>query len=160
VVNYLSIEEYLENLTYFVRDYNVLDSSLNRAKWDYGGSSLSYKSALIMKGIIRNHPFIDGNKRSSLQLSDAFLRKNGYFFSPSFSKNVIYNNDHNLHNLHNNISNFENMLYNLTFKIAEKFCSDEELSLIISSNISTYRGNKIFGFRDDYPELLKRLSLT
>ncbi len=32
----------------------------------------------ILNGIIRGHPFVDGNKRTGYESADAFLRKNGY----------------------------------------------------------------------------------
>ena len=33
----------------------------------------------MLESLAMNHPFIDGNKRTALAVTDAFLRKNGRF---------------------------------------------------------------------------------
>ena len=43
---------------------------------------MSQKAARYAYGIIKNHPFVDGNKRTATAAMSAFLRTNGYRFKP------------------------------------------------------------------------------
>lgn len=65
-----------------VRDAGLLASALARPQhvFAYGGDAveLSQLAAAYAIGIARNHPFVDGNKRSALVISLLFLRLNGY----------------------------------------------------------------------------------
>jgi death-on-curing protein len=64
-----------------VRDAGLLDSALARPKniWAYADStpSLATLAAAYAFGISSNHPFVDGNKRTALVVSFAFLDVNG-----------------------------------------------------------------------------------
>ena len=40
--------------------------------------SILWKAAIILRGITCGHPFVDGNKRTALELADVFLRLNNY----------------------------------------------------------------------------------
>jgi death on curing protein len=64
-----------------IRDAGLLESALARAKnlWAYSESqpSLPVLAAAYAVGIISNHPFLDGNKRTGLVVSFAFLDVNG-----------------------------------------------------------------------------------
>ena len=64
-----------------LRDAGLLDSALARPKniWAYAESapSLSVLAAAYAFGISSNHPFVDGNKRTALLVSFAFLDVNG-----------------------------------------------------------------------------------
>jgi death-on-curing protein len=62
-----------------VRDLGLLDSALARPRnaWSYGQSDLVALGALYAAGIMRNHPFIDGNKRTGFLAAYAFLYVNG-----------------------------------------------------------------------------------
>jgi len=61
------------------RDLGLLDSALARPRnaWSYGQSDLVALAALYAAGIMRNHPFIDGNKRTGFLAAYAFLYVNG-----------------------------------------------------------------------------------
>jgi death-on-curing protein len=63
-----------------VRDEGLLDSALQRplSKCDYGNPDLAELAAAYAFGIARNHPFIDGNKRTALVASRTFLLLNGF----------------------------------------------------------------------------------
>src|SRR3989344_616093 len=37
------------------------------------------KAAVYVRGVIRNHPFIDGNKRTGMTSAFVFLEDNGYY---------------------------------------------------------------------------------
>lgn len=62
-------------------DSGLLSSALARPKNRrvYGRSSSIFDLAAVYgTGIVRNHPFIDGNKRVALMVMYVFLETNGY----------------------------------------------------------------------------------
>ncbi len=63
-----------------VRDEGLLDSALARPRQllAYGDPNLFDLAAAYAAGIVRNHAFIDGNKRTGLMAAYVFLRMNGY----------------------------------------------------------------------------------
>jgi death on curing protein len=65
-----------------VRDIALLESALNRPlnKWNYENAELPELAAAYAYGIARNHPFVDGNKRTSLLALYTFLGINGIDF--------------------------------------------------------------------------------
>ncbi|MFT3729051.1 MAG: type II toxin-antitoxin system death-on-curing family toxin [Terricaulis sp.] len=62
-----------------VRDLGLLESALARPRnaWSYGQNDMIALSALYAAGIMRNHPFVDGNKRTGFLAAYAFLYVNG-----------------------------------------------------------------------------------
>jgi death-on-curing protein len=68
-----------------IRDVALLESALDRAKnkWHYDETvSLFELAAAYGFGIAKNHPFVDGDKRTSLLAIRSFLFINGYHFNP------------------------------------------------------------------------------
>jgi death-on-curing protein len=65
-----------------VRDIGLLESALNRPrnKWNYEEAELPELAAAYGYGIARNHPIIDGNKRTALLTMYTFLGINGVDF--------------------------------------------------------------------------------
>lgn len=65
-----------------LRDEGMLESALDRPrnKWSYESAELPELAASHAFGIARNHPFIDGNKRTSLLALYTFLGINGIDF--------------------------------------------------------------------------------
>jgi death-on-curing protein len=64
-----------------IRDENVLESALARPqqKWHYAdGADLATLAAAYGFGLVRNHPYRDGNKRIGLLAIATFLGINGY----------------------------------------------------------------------------------
>ena len=63
-----------------VRDEGLLDSALGRPQnlFAYEQGSIFSTAAAYAAGIIRNHPFIDGNKRTGFVVCAVFLERNGY----------------------------------------------------------------------------------
>jgi death-on-curing protein len=61
-----------------IRDVGALESALDRArsKLAYGSAELPEIAAAYGYGIARNHPFIDGNERTSLLAIYTFLGVN------------------------------------------------------------------------------------
>lgn len=65
-----------------VRDEGLFDSALARAQnlAAYGSPSLFELAAAYTDGIARNHPFVDGNKRTAFIAAILFLDINGVIF--------------------------------------------------------------------------------
>ena len=63
-----------------IRDEGLLSSALARPKQkaNYGDSSVFDLAAAYAYGIIRNHPFVDGNKRTGFLVAYVFLNINGW----------------------------------------------------------------------------------
>ena len=62
-----------------VRDEGLLTMSLERPrnKYAYGEHDIFELAAAYGFGFTRNHPFVDGNKRTAFAVIDVFLRLNG-----------------------------------------------------------------------------------
>lgn len=65
-----------------LRDGAMLESALDRPrnKWSYESAELPELAAAYGYGIAKNHPFVDGNKRTSLLAIYTFLGINGVDF--------------------------------------------------------------------------------
>src|SRR3954451_5045909 len=63
-------------------DKGMLESALDRPinRWSYEQAGLAELAAAYAFGIARNHPFVDGNKRTSLLALYTFLGVNGIDF--------------------------------------------------------------------------------
>ena len=63
-----------------IRDQNLLESALHRPRnmFLHEQAGLFELAACYTAGIIQNHPFIDGNKRTGLIVGATFLEYNGY----------------------------------------------------------------------------------
>lgn len=68
-----------------VRDQGLLDSALARPKnlMAYAEPSAAELAAAYGAGIVRNHPFVDGNKRTGLMTMFVFLKINGFLLTAS-----------------------------------------------------------------------------
>jgi death on curing protein len=66
-----------------VRDESLLDSALNRPqqKWNYDAETdVATLAAAYAFGVVKNHGFVDGNKRAAFMTAYSFLGLNGYDF--------------------------------------------------------------------------------
>jgi len=65
-----------------LRDQGMLASALERPvnKWSYENAGLPELAAAYAFGLAKNHPFIDGNKRTALLALYTFLYINGVDF--------------------------------------------------------------------------------
>ena len=61
-----------------LRDMGALESALLRPQMGYY-EGLVEEAAALMESLANNHPFVDGNKRVALAVTDTFLRLNGSF---------------------------------------------------------------------------------
>src|SRR5690242_3235245 len=62
-----------------VRDIGLLESALARPRNEaaYENASLVRQAASLLWGIIKNHPFLDGNKRTAYVATQTLLRDHG-----------------------------------------------------------------------------------
>lgn len=64
-----------------LRDEGMLDSALNTPFQTFAGTdvypSLQQKAARLCFGLVKNHPFVDGNKRIGAHVMLVFLALNG-----------------------------------------------------------------------------------
>jgi death-on-curing protein len=84
VTTYLSSEillEQLESIGFVVRDRGLFASCVDRpATTLYGEDAyptLELKAASLLESFVKNHPMIDGNKRSAWLSTNIFLELNG-----------------------------------------------------------------------------------
>ncbi len=68
-----------------VRDEGLLDSALGRPqhRFAYGKPTLFDLAGSYAFGLVKNHPFIDGNKRTGFIVAVTFLELNGLRFGAS-----------------------------------------------------------------------------
>ena len=74
-----------------IRDMGLLESALGRPVNRFGydaGATVFELAAAYAFGIVRNHPFVDGNKRTGLLAVHAFLFLNDWHFDPDQSDEV------------------------------------------------------------------------
>jgi len=65
-----------------VRDEGMLESALARPRnlHAYGETALPRLAAAYGIGVVKNHPFVDGNKRTGFTVAVVFLEANGLRF--------------------------------------------------------------------------------
>ena len=73
-----------------VRDEGLLASALAQPFQSFDGIELyptdEAKACRYAYGIIKDHPFVDGNKRTATALMGAYLRMSGFEFRPGQRK--------------------------------------------------------------------------
>ena len=74
-----------------VRDVGLLESALARPRQllAYGKPTLASLAAAYADGLVRNHPFLDGNKRTGFTVAVLFLELNGFHFHASEADAVV-----------------------------------------------------------------------
>lgn len=84
-IHYRLIEE--TGGSHGLRDIGLLQSAIARPMAAFGGDELYpdifNKAAALMHSLIKNHPFIDGNKRTAITSSSIFLLRNGFQITAS-----------------------------------------------------------------------------
>jgi death-on-curing protein len=72
-----------------VRDQGLLESAVYRPQASFGSEDLYpdlfSKAAALGHSIIKNHPFVDGNKRTGFEAMRLLLRLNGYDIQASLN---------------------------------------------------------------------------
>ena len=90
-MRYLTLREVLEIYQHVmeigggaqgIRDLHTLQSSIAQPRMTFGGQELYEsvvpKAAALGYSLIKNHPFVDGNKRVGHAAMETFLMLNGY----------------------------------------------------------------------------------
>lgn len=74
-----------------IRDAGLLDSAMARPRnlADYGDPDAAALAAAYAFGIARNHPFVDGNKRTAAVVSETFLVLNGHALEATDAELVV-----------------------------------------------------------------------
>jgi death on curing protein len=74
-----------------VRDEGLLESAMARPGnlAAYSESDAAALAAAYAYGIARNHPFVDGNKRTAAVVSETFLLLNGWHLKASDAEVVV-----------------------------------------------------------------------
>lgn len=74
-----------------IRDEGLLESALNRPldMYHYGSPTLHGLAAAYAHGIVKNHPFLDGNKRTGFVTAALFLETNGANVTASEAEAVV-----------------------------------------------------------------------
>ena len=73
-----------------IRNIGLLESAISTAFQSFGGCDLYptvyEKAAQLCRGIAKNHPFIDGNKRTTLHCMFIYLKANGYIINATLEE--------------------------------------------------------------------------
>lgn len=74
-----------------IRDEGLLESALNKPRhlFSYGQPTVFEMAASYAVGIVKNHPFLDGNKRTGFVAAALFIEANGYLFQASEEEAVL-----------------------------------------------------------------------
>lgn len=96
-MQYLSLEDALQQIAiagFYVKDAGLLDSALARPQTSVFGEdaypTLEVKAAAMTHSVIKNHPMVDGNERTSWFLLNAFLYINGYLLEMSTEEGLEF----------------------------------------------------------------------
>lgn len=77
-----------------LRDTTLLESAVNRPQATYAGDdlypTLFDKAAALLHSLLKNHPFIDANKRTAFSSCGIFLKLNGYTLANEHKKSVEF----------------------------------------------------------------------
>ena len=80
-----------------VRDIGLLQSAVARPKATFGGEDLypdvMATAVALMSSLARNHPFMDGNKRTAIASTSIFLGMNGFRFEAGQKELVRFSID-------------------------------------------------------------------
>jgi len=74
-----------------IRDEGLLESALNKPLhlFSYGKPTVFEMAASYAVGIVKNHPFLDGNKRTGFVAAALFIEANGYLFQATEEEAVL-----------------------------------------------------------------------
>lgn len=65
-----------------IRDIGLIESAIGRPQATFDNDDLYKtifdKAAALLQSLLKNHPFVDGNKRTALTSAGIFLKLNGY----------------------------------------------------------------------------------
>ncbi len=103
LVTYLSVTQILaihdlmvKNFggSFGIRDLGLVESAVARPKASFDGQDLYIdvfsKAAALLQSLLKNHPFIDGNKRTAFTSAAIFLKLNGWKLVNKHQKSVEF----------------------------------------------------------------------
>jgi death on curing protein len=100
-----------------IRDLGLLESALAQPESTFGGEllhpTIASQAAAYLYHLAKNHPFVDGNKRTAFAVMEAFLGLNGY--------NLILDNA---------------ATYQLVIQVAQSEISKEDLTEFLARSIA------------------------
>lgn len=80
-----------------VRDLGLVESAVARPQATFDGQDLYEsvfdKAAALLQSLLKNHPFVDGNKRTALTSAGVFLKTNGYVLINAHEEEVAFGVD-------------------------------------------------------------------
>lgn len=96
IIHALAIQEWATPLAslprFVVRDAGLLDSTLAEPYQHFEGQALyptvTAKAACLFRGLVKNHPLLDGNKRLAVTAMTVFLLVNGR--RPAYTNTQLY----------------------------------------------------------------------
>jgi death-on-curing protein len=77
---HIELMRYLGETRYGVFDRALVESALTRPQQAaaYESADLLTQAATLLYGLVKNHPWVGGNKRTATLLTQLFLRRNGF----------------------------------------------------------------------------------
>mgnify|MGYP000347925259 CR=1 FL=1 len=87
----ITVEEIVEIHESILKKYGGESGILNRGELEFivdwvnshPRKSIYWKVAILLRGIVCGHPFVDGNKRTAFEVVDTILRSRSYRFRAS-----------------------------------------------------------------------------
>ncbi len=77
-----------------IRDLGLIESAVARPQATFGGeflyATIFDKAAALLQSLLKNHPFVDGNKRTALTSAGLFLKINGYKLINSHQEEIEF----------------------------------------------------------------------
>jgi death on curing protein len=77
-----------------IRDIGLVESAVARPMATFDGVDLYEniydKAAALLQSLLKNHPFVDGNKRTALSSAGIFLKMNGYILKNCHEEEVEF----------------------------------------------------------------------
>lgn len=77
-----------------VRDRGLVESAVFRPRQFFGGDDLYpglfQKAAALFESLVKNHPFVDGNKRTAALSAVTFMQRNGMRVTASNEELVTF----------------------------------------------------------------------
>jgi death-on-curing protein len=99
-----------------IRDEGLLESAVSQPKATFFGellhSTIHAQAAAYLYHLAKNHPFLDGNKRTAFGAMEAFLRLNGY-----------------------NLNFSDEQAYQIVLQVAEGEISKEDLAQLLEQHL-------------------------
>jgi len=102
-----------------IRDVGLVESAVARPMATFDGvdlyNNIFDKAAALLQSLLKNHPFVDGNKRTALSSAGIFLKMNGYILKNYHEEEIEFGV--NVDNKHLSIEDISAWLKNHSEKI-------------------------------------------